>query len=266
MPSSRLPVYYISHGGGPWPWMPESAAAYRELASSLARMPTELGREPKAILMVSAHWEEPQFTVQTAAHPGMLYDYGGFPVQTYTVHYRSPGDPALAQRVSELLQAAGLPVAQDAHRGYDHGMFAPMAVMIPDAHVPVVQLSLQHSLDPQAHIALGQALAPLRDEGVLIVGSGFSFHNLRAMGPAGYEASRVFDDWLSDAVMRPQAERDALLAQWASAPAARIAHPREEHLLPLMVMAGAAGQDLGRHSYHQRDFFGGLTVSSYRFG
>ena len=261
-----MPVYYISHGGGPWPWMPESHAAYRELAASLARMPAELGRDPKAILMISAHWEEPQFTVQTSPQPGMLYDYGGFPAQTYAVHYRSPGDPALAQRVTELLRSAGLPVAQDPNRGYDHGMFAPMEVMIPDAHVRVVQLSLQHGLDPQAHIALGQALAPLRDEDVLIVGSGFSFHNLRAMGPAGYEVSRVFDDWLSAAVKRSQSERDALLTQWEHAPAARLAHPREEHLLPLMVISGAAGADLGHHSYHQRDFLGGLTVSSYRFG
>ena len=261
-----MPVYFVSHGGGPWPWMPETQSAYRELAASLARMPAEVGREPKAILMISAHWEEPQFTVQTSTQPGMLYDYGGFPAHTYTVHYRSPGDPALAQRVTELLQNAGLPVAQDPNRGYDHGMFAPMAVMVPDAHVPVVQLSLQHSLDPQAHLALGQALAPLRDEDVLIVGSGFSFHNLRALGPAGYEVSRVFDDWLSDAVKRPQPERDALLRDWERAPAARLVHPREEHLLPLMVVAGAAGQDLGQHSYYQRDFFGGLTVSSYRFG
>ena len=264
--AGRLPVYYISHGGGPWPWMPEAQHAYRELAQSLARMPAEWGREPKAILMVSAHWEEPSFTVQTAEQPGMLYDYGGFPAHTYTVHYRSPGDPALAQRVTQLLQGADLFVAQDAQRGYDHGMFSPMQVMIPDAHLPVVQLSLKTGLDPSEHMALGQALAPLRDEDVLIVGSGLSYHNLRAFGPAGHQASRVFDDWLSSAVQRPQAERDALLQQWEAAPAARLAHPREEHLLPLMVAAGAAGQDLGRHSYRQGDFMGGLTVSSYRFG
>ncbi|ARU05691.1 dioxygenase [Comamonas serinivorans] len=265
-PGSRLPVYYISHGGGPWPWMPERDTAYRELAASLARMPAEVGRDPRAILMVSAHWEAPEFTVQRAARPGMVYDYGGFPAYTYAVQYPSAGDPALADRVSVLLRAAGLAVAQDDERGYDHGMFSPMQAMYPDARVPVVQLSLKRGLDPQAHLVLGQALAPLRDEDVLIVGSGLSYHNLRAFGPPGHAASQAFDAWLSEAVQQPQAERDARLRAWTDAPAARLAHPREEHLLPLMVAAGAAGADVGRHSYHQRDFMGGLTVSSYRFG
>ena len=242
------------------------APAHLKLAQSLARVPVEVGRDPKAILMVSAHWEEPQFTVQRTARPGMIYDYGGFPAHTYTVQYPSAGNPELADRVAQILGNAGIDVALDAQRGYDHGMFAPMQAMYPDARVPVLQLSLKSGLDPQAHLAVGRALAPLRDEEVLIVGSGLSYHNLRAFGPMGRETSRQFDDWLSGVVQAPAAERAAALTQWALAPAARAAHPREEHLLPLMVAVGAAGEDTSQRSYHETDFMNALTVSSYRFG
>ena len=182
--TSRLPTYFISHGGGPWPWMKkEMGATYDQLAASLADMPRQIGRTPKAILMVSAHWEAPAFTVQGNPKPPMIYDYGGFPAHTYEVHYDSPGSPELAQRVQSLIAAAGLPVQIDPERGYDHGMFSPMAAMYPKADVPVVQLSLRRGLDPAEHLALGRALAPLRDEDVLIVGSGLSYHNLRNFGP-----------------------------------------------------------------------------------
>jgi aromatic ring-opening dioxygenase catalytic subunit (LigB family) len=268
MTTSRLPTYFISHGGGPWPWMKaQLGGAYDRLEASLARMPAELGAPPRAILMVSAHWEAPEFTVQTHPQPPMLYDYGGFPDFTYHVRYPAPGAPALAARVRELLAAAGIASAEDAQRGFDHGLFAPMAVAWPKADVPIAQLSLRRGLDPAEHLALGRALAPLRDEGVLVVGSGLSWHNLRAFGPAARAPSAAFDGWLEATLaVADAAARRRALCDWESAPAARLAHPREEHLLPLMVAVGAAEHEPATRVYHERAFFGGITVSSYRFG
>lgn len=262
-----LPTYFISHGGGPWPWMKkEMGSAYAQLEAALADMPRQIGRTPDAILMVSAHWEAPAFTVMGNPRPPMIYDYGGFPEHTYHVHYDAPGSPALARRVQALIEAAGLPAAFDAERGFDHGMFSPMAAMYPKAEVPVVQLSLKRGLDPAEHVALGRALAPLRDENVLIVGSGLSYHNLRNFGPQAREVSKAFDDWLADTVDAAPAQRVERLLAWSQAPAARIAHPREEHLIPLMVAVGAAEQDAGVRIYHEDAFMGGISVSSYRFG
>ena len=265
--AARLPTYFISHGGGPWPWMKaEMGNTYAKLEAALADMPRQIGRKPAAVLMVSAHWEAPAFTVQAAAQPGMLYDYGGFPAHTYQVHYRSPGAPAIAARVQALLQAAGLPAAVDTERGYDHGMFSPMQAIYPQADVPVLQLSLRRGLDPAEHLALGRALAPLREEDVLIVGSGLSYHNLRAFGPQAAAPSKAFDDWLGQTLASAPAQRSQALVDWEQAPAARIAHPREEHLIPLMVAVGAAEGERAARIYHESDFMGGLSVSSYRFG
>jgi len=264
----RLPTYFISHGGGPWPWMKaQMGGAYDLLEASLARMPTELGTTPHAVLMVSAHWEEPRFTVQTHPHPPMLYDYGGFPDFTYRIPYAAPGAPGVAARVRELLAAAGIESSADPARGFDHGMFAPMAVIYPQADVPVLQLSLKRGLAPDEHLALGRALAPLRDEGVLIIGSGLSYHNLRAFGPGARAPSAAFDGWLDATLAIADAPaRSAALADWEHAPAARLAHPREEHLLPLMVALGAAEHESATRVYHESEFFGGITVSSYRLG
>ena len=268
MTATRLPTYFISHGGGPWPWMKEQmGGAYDQLEASLARMPAEIGVTPRAVLMVSAHWEAPRFTVQTHPNPPMLYDYGGFPEFTYHVQYAAPGAPAVAARVRALLAGAGIDSAEDPARGFDHGMFAPMAVIWPQADVPVVQLSLRQGLDPAEHLALGRALAPLRDEGILVVGSGLSYHNLRAFGPAARAPSAAFDAWLGETLALADASaRSAALAAWERAPAARLAHPREEHLLPLMVALGAAEGEAATRVYHERDFFGGITVSSWRLG
>jgi len=146
-------------------------------------------------------------------------------------------------------------------------MFSPMKAMYPDANVPVVQLSLKRGLDPAEHLALGRALAPLRGENVLIVGSGLSYHNLRNFGPQAHGVSKAFGDWLDDtAVQSAPQERAQRLQEWASAPSARMAHPREEHLIPLMVAVGAAEQEPGERVYHEDAFMGGLVVSSYRFG
>lgn len=260
-----LPTYFLSHGGGPWPYMPEMATAMRPLAQSLADIPRQLGQTPKAVLMVTAHWEARAFTLGASPQPGMVYDYGGFPPHTYDVVYPAPGAPALAQRVQGLLEAAGLPVALDTQRGYDHGTFVPLAVMYPKAEVPVLQMSLRAGLDPAEHLALGRALAPLRDEGVLIVGSGLSYHNLRAFGPQAQAPSKAFDDWLQAALAAAPAQRTQHLLDWAQAPAARLCHPREEHLLPLMAALGAAEADTATCVYHDEAIFGGVTASSFRF-
>ena len=263
----RLPTYFISHGGGPWPWMDEMRAPMAALTASLQGIAREIGGLPQAVLSVSAHWEASRFTVMSTAQPKMVYDYGGFPPHTYSVQYPAPGAPDVAQRISTLLQAAGIAVAQDSERGFDHGTFSPLAVMYPEAQVPVLQLSLKASYDPAEHLAVGRALRALRDEGVLIVGSGLSFHNLRLRGPAALAPSKAFDAWLHTVfeTQTPQARITSLLA-WDQAPAARIAHPSEDHLLPLMVALGAAEDEVATTVYHEASGMLGWTMSSWRFG
>lgn len=268
MTTRLLPTYFLSHGGGPWPWMKDqTAGAYDVLEASLQDIPRQLSEAPRAILMVSGHWEAPAFTVMGTAWPGMIYDYGGFPEHTYRIQYPAPGSPEVAQRVLGLLKDAGLPSAVDTQRGFDHGTFSPLAVMYPDAEVPVLQLSLHSGYSPADHLALGRALRPLRSEGVLIVGSGLSYHNLRAFGPRGLGPSQQFDAWLNHSLVDlPPAERTAELLAWEQAPAARQAHPQEDHLLPLMVAVGAAEDEAATCIYHEDRFFGGTAVSSFRFG
>ena len=263
-----MPVYFISHGGGPWSYMEDpSRASYAKLEASLAAMPAQIGSTPRAVLMISAHWEEPEFTLMASPRPPMIYDYYGFPDFTYQIRYDAPGDPGLAVRAKSLIEAAGLPAKLDPERGFDHGAFTPLKVIYPRADVPVVQLSLKQGLDAEIHLALGRAIAPLREEGVLIVGSGLSYHNLRQFfSPRGWAPSREFDGWLQAVLLagNPK-DRGKLLTAWEAAPAARAAHPREEHLLPLMVAVGAADHDTAELSYHEKNFLGGLTVSNFRF-
>lgn len=267
MSTTRLPTYFISHGGGPWPWVPEMRATMKALEASLADMPRQIGVTPKAILMVSGHWEAEGFDVMSSPKPSMVYDYYGFPPHTYSIVYPAPGHPGLAQRTLELIQAAGLPGKLDAERGFDHGTFAPLEAMYPDAGVPVFQVAMQQRLAPQDHVALGRALAPLRDEGVLIVGSGLSYHNLRYFGPPAKGPSMAFDQWLQETLIgSTPADRLERLNHWAEAPAARLAHPREDHLIPLMVAVGAAENEKATCVYHEDNIRGGVTASSFRFG
>lgn len=218
-------------------------ASLRGYLESLARV---TATPPRAVLIISAHWEEAVPTVMSGSEPPLLFDYYGFPPASYTIQWPAPGNPSLSTRVRELLSGAGIASAENATRGFDHGTFIPLKLAWPNADVPVVQLSLKRGLDPAEHIAIGRAIAPLRDEGVFIIGSGMSFHNLRAIGdPRARPISETFDEWLVDSVARGANERNARLVEWAHAPAGRAAHPREEHLLPLMVMAGAAGADVG---------------------
>jgi aromatic ring-opening dioxygenase catalytic subunit (LigB family) len=264
----RQPTYFLSHGGGPWPWMTGPFRdAQVQLEASLQRLPNELPERPKAILMVSGHWESRGFAVQTNPAPPMVYDYGGFPEEFYRIQYPAPGSPELAGRVVELMTAAGIAVREDAERGYDHGMYSVLFPAWPDADVPVVQLAIDEDFDPEQHLAVGRALAPLRDEGVLILGSGFSYHNLRLMGAGAEVPSAAFDDWLGATLIdSTPTERAARLREWAKAPHARTAQPREDHLIPLMVVVGAAGEDPAVRSYHEDDWNGTVTTSSFRFG
>ncbi|MCC7320261.1 MAG: dioxygenase [Rubellimicrobium sp.] len=262
----RLPTYFISHGGGPWPWIPQMRAGFRLLEESLARMPQELGRRPAAVLWVSGHWEAETVRVMHGAHPGMVYDYGGFPPETYRITYPAPGAPALAERAADLIAEAGLGGALDAARGFDHGVFAPARIIYPEADVPMFQVSLEAGYDPARHLALGRALAPLRDEGVLIVGSGLSYHNLRRFGPAARVPSGAFDTWLSDVMQRDPPARSAALLAWEDAPHARTCHAQEDHLIPLHVALGAAESDRATRVYHEEGLFGGVTASSWRLG
>ncbi len=262
----RMPVVFLPHGGGPWPFVDlrmnpsefDGLAGYLRSLRALPKTP------PKALLVVSAHWEEAVPTVMAAAHPTLLYDYYGFPPAAYKLKWPAPGEPQLAARVQELLSAAGWKTAADTQRGFDHGTFVPLMLSYPDAEVPTVQLSLKHGLDPQEHLAMGRALAPLRDEGVFILGSGMTFHNLRRFGdPGSAAAAEQFDAWLRETMTLDQAARDWRISQWATAPAARLAHPREEHLLPLFVAAGAAGTDRATTAYNGTVW--GMRLSAYHF-
>lgn len=263
----RMPVAFFPHGGGPWPFVPIGIGSKEELdalATYLRSVPELPKTPPKALLVVSAHWEEAVPTVMVNEHPPMLYDYYGFPPESYQITWPAPGEPVLAARVVALLQAAGIAAGTNAERGYDHGTFVPLKVAYPNADVPTVQLSLKRGLDPAEHLAIGRALAPLRDEGVFIVGSGMTFHNLRAFGPGSRSVAEAFDGWLLKVATLPAEERDRQLIAWASAPSARASHPREEHLLPLMVVAGAAGSDQGRVGYNGRIV--GLPISAFHYG
>ena len=261
----RFPVLFVSHGGGPWPWVDGMKEIFARTAREFAALPQRLPAKPKAVLMITGHWEAPEFSVSTAEKPPMDYDYYGFPEHTYKLQYPAPGSPAVAARVKELVTEAGMPCHEDPQRGFDHGTFVPLSLMYPDADVPVVLLSMKSSYDPAEHIRVGQAIAPLRDEGVLIMGSGLTYHNMRGFRqPASMPVSEAFEGYLHQAIQqRDAAERNRMLVDWQSAPAARLAHPREDHLLPLMVVAGAAGADAGAQIFV--DVAMNVAMASYEF-
>lgn len=204
---------------------------------------------PRAIVVVSAHWECAEPTLLAGPAPELYYDYGGFPDEMYHLNYPAPGAPELADSAADLLSAAGFNPQLDTERGFDHGMFVPLLLMYPEASIPVIQLSLLSSLDPAKHIEMGEAIAALAEDDVLILGSGFTFHNMRAFGPGHGDGgadpeNEAFEAWLRDTCTNPalsEAERRALLVNWSDAPGARWCHPREEHLLPLHVCYGAGG-------------------------
>lgn len=260
-----LPTMFIPHGAGPCFFMEWTRAPgeWDRTAGWLTGVIADLPERPRAILVVSGHWEAPAFTVGSGERPSLIYDYYGFPEHTYALRFDAPGAPDLARRVRDLLTRAGLPSAEDAERGFDHGVFVPLKLITPEADIPVVQLSLRGDLDAEAHLAAGRALTPLRDEGVLILGSGMSWHNMRGFNPAFTAKSRAFDAWLAHAIADP-AGRDAAIRGWETAPHAREAHPREEHLAPLFVAAGAADGEPGRVAF--RDTVMDVAISGFAFG
>lgn len=216
---------------------------FEPMARFLERVPSLLPAAPRAILVVTAHWEAEVVSFTGGPRPQLIYDYYGFPKETYELRYDAPAEPALARRAANLLRDASIDARVDDAHGWDHGVFIPLMVMYPTASIPVVAMSLHRSLDPAFHVSVGAALRPLRDDGVLIVGSGMSYHNLRDLG--GVAAAAAFDGWLDAALAGDARHRGEQLARWAEAPAGRAAHPREEHLLPLMVASGAGGDRPG---------------------
>ena len=242
-------ILYSPHGGGPLPLLDEP----RHLAMNafLREFPQSLDR-PDAIVVVSAHWEETLVSVTAGRTPPMIFDYYGFPPETYEYSYPAPGHPELASRVHRLLGEAGIESRLDTERGFDHGLFVPLMLMYPAADIPCIQVSLHASLDAALHIRIGRALAALRDANLLVLGSGFSFHNLRELmskGDAETDTRNLaFEDWLAQTLADTnidERERERRLTAWTEAPDARFCHPREEHLLPLQVCYGIAGGPAG---------------------
>lgn len=235
------------------------------LASFLRSFGSLIGSRPDAIIVASGHHEGAVVEITSSAAPPMLFDYHGFPQHTYELTYPAPGSPELAGRIVETLAESAIPSRLDPDRGFDHGVFVPFLLMYPGADIPIVQLSLRADLDAEFHLALGEALTPFRDDGMLIVGSGMSYHSMSGFGTgrAG-DMSERFDQWLTEACTTTANARRRALAGWTEAPAARAAHPREEHLLPLMVAAGAAGSDPGSRVF--TDIVMGARISAYAFG
>ncbi|MEP1447700.1 MAG: class III extradiol ring-cleavage dioxygenase [Paraglaciecola sp.] len=232
--SSLMPVIYIPHGGGPMPLLGD--ITHKELCAFLSNVHKNI-TAPKAIVIISAHWESDIATISSSPNPRMIYDYGGFPQETYEYQYPAAGQPKLAGHIASLLDDKGIGCALDPDRGYDHGTFVPLMLMYPKADIPVVQVSLLRSMDALEHIEIGAALTSLREQGVLIVGSGMSFHNSKGT----HQESVNFDEWLTDTLTDGDfTQTKQRLAQWETAPSARKCHAREEHLLPLHVCFGAS--------------------------
>lgn len=244
-------VLFISHGGGPMPLLGDPG--HREMVDRLTELADEL-QKPSAILVISAHWEASVPTITSSANPQLIYDYYGFPPEAYAIEYPCPGEPRLANQVCRVLEQAGIPARLDDQRGFDHGLFVPLKLMYPEADIPCIQLSLVDSLDAGVHLAIGRALQALEYDNLMVIGSGFSFHNMRAFFSAETPEIRArneaFEDWLeetcTDTNLR-ESERAERLADWDQAPHARFCHPREEHLLPLHVCYGLANTPSDMH-------------------
>jgi 4,5-DOPA dioxygenase extradiol len=258
--ADRLPAVFVSHGAPTLPFEDVVARDFlRALGASIA--------VPRAILVVSAHWETAVPTVSAVDRPETIHDFSGFPRELYRVRYPAPGAPALAQQVVTLLDQAGIAVEVSVDRGLDHGAWVPLMLAYPEANIPVTQLSIQSPRGPGCHWTLGEALRPLREEGVLILASGSATHNVREFGrhaldaaPLGYVVA--FDEWLAAAVTGGR--RDDLLAYRSRAPDAMRNHPTEEHLLPLFVAAGAGTTGRGER-LHASYTYGAFAMDAYRF-
>ncbi len=234
---------YFSHGGGPLPILGDPT--HSAMIDFMKKLPSSINK-PDAVLVVSAHWEAQNPTVLASPSPAMLYDYYGFPEEAYSIQYPSPGNPEFASVVTDLLEKAGIKSRSDSDRGIDHGVYIPMKMMYPDADIPTIQLSLVKGLDPEIHLTIGEALLGLTEQNILLIGSGFSFHNMQAFDWSGSnrqdDINDAFQDWLIDTCTgdMPAEARKKLLMDWKTAPGARYCHPREEHLLPLHVCSSCA--------------------------
>jgi aromatic ring-opening dioxygenase catalytic subunit (LigB family) len=241
--AKKAQIVYFSHGGGPLPVLGD--ASHQAMIDFMVKLPSQLTK-PDAILVVSAHWEESVATLTGAQNPVMFYDYYGFPDKAYEITYPTPGNPELASRIAKILDKNHIAARIDPQRGFDHGLFIPLKLMYPQADIPTLQLSLIRGLNPAAHIALGKALRELISENILVIGSGFSFHNMGAFSWQGMDtpdpANDAFQNWLIEVCSGEiaQSEREQRLIEWERAPSARYCHPREEHLLPLHVCFGMA--------------------------
>ena len=266
MAITTFPTIFVSHGGGPWPFVDGMKEQFAKTAKEFKDIPRRLPAKPEAILVISGHWISKGFLVSTATRPPMEYDYSGFPEHTYRIKYPAPGSPALAARIRNLLRMTGIACDEDAKRGFDHGTFVPLGLMFPDADVPVVMLSLKSNFDPAEHLHLGRALIELRREGVLIMGSGLTYHNMSGFGRRESTAvADAFEGYLNSAITQSDPnKRNEMLLNWEKAPGSRVAHPQEDHLLPLMVVAGAAGSDVGRRLFV--DHVMSVAMASYQFG
>lgn len=246
-PSNRAEIIFLPHGGGPLPLF--NHPGHTHLVAFLRKIPDRLNT-PATILLISAHWEETVATITSNERPSLIYDYYGFPKAAYQIQYPAPGDAAFANKLHQSLSKAGLSSRLDDHRGFDHGMYIPLTLMYPQAHIATVQLSLCKNLDAKSHIQMGAAIAEVCDGSVLVIGSGFSFHNLSELLKTGSEATVAdeknvaFEEWLAETCTQDfeqeQVRVDRLL-NWQQAPHARYCHPRAEHLLPLHVCYGIAG-------------------------
>lgn len=265
--TEQATTVYIPHGGGPLPLMHDRGHA--NLVEFLRAYPASI-RRPDAIVVISAHWESGPILITAAEAPSLLFDYHGFPPETYQYEYPAPGHPQLAERAQALLADAGIESGLDAERGLDHGVFVPLMLMYPEAGIPCIQVSLSSSLDAGTHLRIGKALAPLKTENLLFLGSGFSFHNMKALMSKRDNAvdpqNEAFEDWLAQTCTDPELsepEREQRLQNWTSAPHARYCHPREEHLLPLQVCYGL-GQSQAKQVFRQT--VAGFTSSAYQWG
>ena len=264
-----FPTLYIPHGGGPcffMDWTLGPADTWNNMEHWLRELASSIGAKPRQIVVCSAHWEGELIRINASAKPALIYDYSGFPPHTYQLTYPAPGSPTLAKEVQHLLKGANISATLDDEHGFDHGVFIPFKLIFPNADIPIVQISLRSDLDPAHHLAVGRALSPLRKQGTLIVGSGMSYHNMQGLMTPGKDKAdaRQFDEWLRAACTERNEARTQLLCDWKKAPTALQAHPREEHLLPLMVAAGAGEDEAGLAIYQDQVL--GAQISAIQFG
>lgn len=266
---AKFPALFVNHGAGPMPLLGKQP----ELVNHMRAVAEKLPRKPTAIVVLSAHWESDPVQVTNHPSPSMLYDYYGFPKEAYSLRYEAPGAPELAKKISGLLTEREIPNKLNSDRGFDHGVFIPLMMMFPDADIPTVCVSLHGSLSAKRNMEIGAALESLRDEGVLILGSGYTFHNLNSFRGSStdtekyYQSSKEFNEWLKTTFLtKTGTELEASLAEWDSAPGARESHPREEHLLPLFMTSAASGFGKAEVIFDETlDFPKPHAVTSYLF-